>query len=51
MRKLSGVVGIANVFLLFSLAFFSYLALGGHFPLYLLLIDLNCPFVDHTGRY
>ena len=46
------MVGTAIVFLLLSLAFFSLSYSRRTFSvIYLLLIDLGRPFVDHRGRY
>ena len=50
--KLSGVVGTATVFLIF----FSFFLLPSpsrraFSVIYLLLINLDRPFVDHTGRH
>ena len=45
------MVGTATVFLLFTLSFFLLPSRRAFFVIYLLLIDLGHPFVDHTGRY
>ena len=44
------MVKTATVFLLFSLSFFLLPSRRAFSVIYLILIDLGRPFVDHTGR-
>ena len=45
------MVGTATVLLIFSLSFYLPPSMRAFSVIYLLLIDLGHPFVDHTGRY
>ena len=45
------MVRTATVFLLFSLSFFLLPSRRAFSVIYLILIDLGRPFVDHTGHY
>ena len=45
------MVGTATVFLLFPIAFSPPHSRKAFSVIYLLLIDLGRPFVDHAGRY